>query len=164
MNKDEFVYFAQVPERMAEVWDWVIGLSAWEYGDPSLLTDLIKKEPIPPEFTEAVSDIISGSRTPKNKAAAKLKVPAAQRIKVAAYCQVFIGVYSYIKNPSLDGTGGASEIADRSGIETHEVVSTLQSEVRNQFKEVANNHGVSVETIENLVRDLRKRINQWPVV
>lgn len=151
-----------MPHRMQELWPWVSALDAWDYCDSRPLSVLVKKEPIPDELRGALSDIIAGRRKANKKGAAKLKIPAAERMKIAGTLSVVMGLADVFTmkgvEPSLD------ENADRQGVEPIEIIKQLNEEKRRIVQDTASDYDVSVETIENLLRDLREKINKWPSV
>jgi hypothetical protein len=73
-------------DRLAETWSWFIAIYAFDYADPKPLSELIRSEPIPPEYIDAVADIVAGERPIKRKAAAQFpkSLPAAKRMQIAA--------------------------------------------------------------------------------
>jgi predicted DNA-binding protein (UPF0251 family) len=60
--------------------------------------------------------------------------------------------------------GGLEGMADKQGIEPIEVKKDLQEKTRQVVKNASTDLGISNETIENLLRDFRKKINDWPSV
>lgn len=158
--------YLDAPRRMLETWDWTCALVAFDYGDRAPLAELVGKEPIPPEFLGAVSAIIAGTRKPNLRAAAKAKIPAAERMRIAGSVSLVIGLTEILRAaPQREGfTTGAQEIADRKGREPIEVVRELQSIARGQIAAAAEELGVSAEAIEDLLRELRRRISDWPAV
>lgn len=159
-------WFLGTPQRMRETWEWTCALVAFDYGDRGPLAALVTKEPIPPEFTQAVADIMAGTRKPNMRAAAKAKIPATERMRIASSIAFVIGLTEVLRTvPQRKGfTSGAQEIADREGREPIEVVRELQSEAREAVAIAAEELGVSAEAIENLLRELRRRIADWPAV
>lgn len=154
-----------MPEEMLDAWPWVIALDAWDYAHPGLLADLIEREEIPKVLRSIISSIISGKRKPNLKAAKKLKVPAEERMKVAGSVSCILGLINAIKFDSCSDTTtskGVSEVAERKGVEPIEIKRRLEEEARQLILEAAKEANVSEETIENLVRDLRNKIKNWP--
>ena len=151
--------FLDLPDGMNDLWSWVVALDAWDYCDPTLLSDLLLSEKIPDEFRNAIADIIAFRRKPKRKAAAKLKIPAAERMKIAGSCSVVIGLAHKLKTPSV-----VEATADRLAKEPIEIVRELEAEIERTIQKTAQECGVSTETVENLLRDLRQKIMYWPRV
>jgi hypothetical protein len=56
------------------------------------------------------------------------------------------------------------EPADSMRVEVIDLVRELEGRAREMVESVARHFGVSVETIENLLRDFREKIRNWPVV
>lgn len=156
--------FLDIPSRMNDLWVWVVALDAWDYCDPKPLSDLIKSDPIPHEFLQAVTEIIEGKRKPNKKAAVKLKIPASERMKIAGSISLILGITNCIKYDAKDTYSGIEQIAERECKEPIEVLRELELNSRQEIIDSSNELNVSVETIENLLRDLREKINNWPVV
>jgi len=162
-----------MPPRMNELWDWVVALDAWQYCDAEPLSNLIKNnETIPPEIIPAIAEIISGERKQNKKAAVKLKVEARERMRVAGSVSTLMGLidalkYDVIQFNELDNETqqkGVVGIACRKGTEPLEEKIELEEEAQRIKQKAADEFGVSAETIENLLRDLREKIKAWPSV
>lgn len=152
-----------IPWRMYQCLTWVHAIDAWDYGAPSQLADLIGSgQQIPKELAGAVADIIAGRRIQKKRAMAKLKIPAAERmaIAVSAYCAIWMKRRLRAKDlsPCLEG------IANLRRLEVIDLVREIDREGREVIEDAALSLGVSVETIENLLRDFREKVKNWPVV
>lgn len=157
--------FVDIPSRMNELWDWVIALDAWDYCDPKPLSELVKSVPIPLEFLQAVSEIIEGKRKPNKKAAAKLKIPASERMKIAGSLSLILSIVDKLKHDVIYPEGkGVIGIGAEQRREPIDVMRELELEQRQAIIEASNELNVSVETVENLLRDLRQKINSWPIV
>lgn len=160
--------YLNMPRRMNELWEWVNAVSAFDYGDPEPLANLVRSTPaIPDEFRPAVADVIQGKRTPNLKAASKLKVPARERMRLAGTLSIVTGLADVLRRvPQVgdEGETGAIGIADRKGVEPIKVARELEATARDAIRDAASDWGVSVETIENLLRELKDRIERWPVV
>jgi hypothetical protein len=157
----------EMPRRMNELWKWVAALDAWDYCDASLICSLIENNDIPEEFKSPISDILSGKRKQKKKAAAKLKIPASERMILAYHVSAVIGIANDIRYSTLDPsdltvTPGAVSVGNYKAIEPIEIIKDLELASRDAIKEGANQANTSTETIENLLRDLRNKINSWP--
>jgi hypothetical protein len=153
-----------LPKSMNVHWKWVCALDSWEYGSPEQLSELVKVEPIPDEFKNAVSEILLGNRKPKNRAAAKSKIPASERMKIAATISCVLWLIDELKFGSDEDQTIIEKQADKLGIEPIEVLGGLNDKARKIIKKSAEDLGVSTETIENLLRDLRLKIKNWPIV
>jgi predicted DNA-binding protein (UPF0251 family) len=68
-----------------------------------------------------------------------------------------MGVIDSLKNT-------VERIGDRKGIEPIEALRMCEEEAAALFEEYAEMHGVSIETLENVLRDLRKMAENWPNV
>lgn len=151
-------------DRLTETWSWFIAIYAYDYADPKPLSELIRSEPIPPEYIDAVADIVAGEREPKpnRRAAAQFpkSLPAAKRMQIAASLNFMAGLRDFL----LSSPQHTQNVADAQGIEPIDNVRFLQNEFRQDFKKSADSYNVSTETLENLRRELRARISRWPVV
>ncbi|MBC7286136.1 hypothetical protein [Hoeflea sp.] len=153
--------------RMNEVWQWVVAIDAFDFNDPEPLAEIRKSEPIPHELEPIVAAIDAGERKSNKKAAAKLKIPARERMKIAGTLSIVIGLINILKSEEIGDEWGeyrrAIEIgADRRLLEPVDELRALEREARELIQGTADDLGVSVETIENLLRDMRRKIADWP--
>lgn len=158
-------YGFDMPREMENAWNWIVAIDAWDYAHPALLTKLIETENIPDPLKPVISSIISGKRKPNLKAAKKLKIPAEERMNIASAISLILGLVDAFKYDSYNsetGSRGVNEIAERKGLEPIEIKKDLDERSRDTILKAANDLEVSTETIENLVRDLRKKIKNWP--
>lgn len=156
-----------LPARLSETWPWFEALWAFDYGDASQLAELIRSSPIPEEYTEAVAKIVAGERKPNLKAVAKSKIPAAQRANAATLVSLCQGIRDTVKFTAIDPENpeagcGAAAVAD--SIEPEELMRNADKLGRRCANKAADHFGVSVETIENLVREAKSRLANWPSV
>lgn len=152
--------------RMNEVWDWVCAIDAFDYNDREPLTELVKREPVPEELRPIIAEIVRGSRTPNLKAAAKLKIPAAERMKIAGSVSTVLGLIDTLKFDAIDdptiSARGASAFSERFGREPNEIIRELEAKARDVIEWAAGELGVSKETVESLLRDLRRKAKVFP--
>lgn len=160
-----------LPDRLREVWPWFAALWAFDYGDPLPLVDLIRNGSIPAEFVGAVADIVAGRRKPNLRAAAKAKIPAAERAEVATLLSVSFGFRESIKyraspeHYAVQGVKpGATAISYRSQREPIEIMRSADKLGRKVIDTASKRYGVSHETIENLLREAKERLARWPSV
>lgn len=160
----------RLPTRLSDTWRWFEAVWSYDYGDPRQLTELVRSEPIPPEYTNAVATIIAGERLPNRKAVAKAKIPAKERAETAVLVSVCLGIRDEVKyrafGPDLDpdrehGVGAA---AVASSIEPIELMRNADELGRECIQIAADAWGVSTETIENLIREAKTRLAAWPTV
>jgi hypothetical protein len=159
--------YDEMPARMNDLWEWIVALDSWDYCDASLLCTLVENNVIPDEFKQPISDIVSGKRKQKKKAAAKLKISAADRMRVAGSVSAILGLIDVIKysalDPSDDGAkAGAVAVGNYKAIEPIDIIREVEAEGRNAIVSTAAELNVSTETVENLLRDLRVKIKAWP--
>jgi hypothetical protein len=124
----------------------------------------MRKYPVPEEFREAVADIISGARVPNKKAGAKLKLPAAELMQIAGAISTILGLCDVIRTGTVEGIDSVAARKEPVAQEPKELVRELHREARKCIADSAKDLDVSVETIENLLREMRARIIRWPVV
>lgn len=141
--------------------NWIIAIDAWDYCDDSLLYEMLRRHPLPFELQPVIADIISGKRLQQRKAAAKQKIPAAHRMVVA-------GIYADLKESVVDATlqrktlHDYHDTADERGIELAEMRRKLQESAKAFKLGIANDAGISKETLENLYDALREKIKNYP--
>lgn len=158
------VYLSGVQE-FYDVIDWIAGIDSWDYGDGDLLSELVLKKDIPVNLRPIIADILSGTRKQKLKAASQLKIPAAERVYIAHTLSINLGLIDEFKSAKvITGESLISWQADRDGIEPIEAKRRLEGEAREIKSDAAAQLGVSVETIENLLRDFRKKLEKYPAV
>ena len=143
--------------------NWIAAVDAWDYCDGSLLEEMLRRHPIPFELQPVIADIVSGQRPQNKKAAAKLKIPAGHRMCVA-------GLYATLKASVIDATlqrktlHDYHKMADSMGIEVIDYKRQLESSAREFKKEVAELAGISTETLDNLLDELKLKINNYPQI
>lgn len=151
------------PEAFRAAWEWVVALDAYDYGDRRPLADLIGRDEIPADLRKIIACIIAGDRKPNLKAAAKLKVPAAERMRIAGSLSVVLDLGDRLRvGRDPEGLRHLDRGADRFGQEAIDAVRWIENESRQAVDDTATQLGVSVETIENLLRELRKKIEKYP--
>ncbi len=160
--------FLGMPERIHKVWTWIVAIDAFDYCSPGKLAGLVESEPIPEELRPVIASIITGERRPNPKKAARLKLPADQRMVIAGEVSTILGLIDVFKYSAIDSSvsseRGAAMLAEREGIETIDMVRELEAEARAAINETAEHHGVSPETIENILRQFRQKIENYPNV
>ncbi|MBQ0834451.1 hypothetical protein [Marinobacter sp.] len=165
-NTPLFVDLLEVSEANAAAYqagNWIAAVDAWDYCDGTLLEEMLRRHPIPFELQPVIANIVSGKRTQKRKAAARLKVPAAHRMYFAAW-------YAHYKRNTIDAglmrrlIPDYHEIADRDGKEVAEMREELLQAAREFKSEIADHAQISVETLENLYETLMKKIKNYPEI
>ncbi len=160
--------FPNIPEDMRDAWPWVIAIDAWDYCDANELTNLLRTQEIPVPLRPVIADIVSGDRKQNKKAAAKLRIPTSERMKIAGTISTIVGLMQIIRCDIIDddypGQQGAEMLSDRLGQEPSQIVAELNEELRKLISEAASDLNVSTETIENLLRSFREKVKNWPCV
>ena len=162
---------ADAPPDMVDAWRWVVAMAAWDYGDPSELSELLADEvPIPPEFAHAIAAVVRGDRPRMLKAGAKLKVQAGRLFQVATGVSASIAYIDHLKfdfsDPSIGPARGARAISEVDGVELSpiEVIRQLEADAELLVKNAADALGVPVATIRFALRELNARIARWPEI
>lgn len=166
------VNFPSMSAEMMSEWSWVCAIDAFDYCQPEPLAELIRSEPIPQNLRPVIASIVTGQRQPNKKAAAKLKLPADERLRIAGSLSTVLALIEIIKHgavdPSLPGLRGVNMLSDclerGKGREPVEILRELEAEARQVIEDTAKQFNVSVETIENLLRDMRRKIADYPNV
>jgi len=152
--------------------EWIVALDAFDYNCREPLEKLILKCAIPEELRPAISKIISGDRKSNKKAAAKLKLPAKERLQIAAALSAVCGLIDNLQYGDNFYLGTESKrwgklidsVADKKRQEPIEVIRKLESKKKNAILITAKKFNVSPETIENILRDLREKLKKYPDV
>lgn len=154
-------------ERLA----WIVALDAFDHDAPDELARLIEGQPVPVELRPVIAAIIRGERKPSRRRAAKLKLPASERMQIAASIMAVLDLIDSFKTGTqYDDQDGWHErksldiAADRRGVEPITVLRDLEARARAAYERAAASLGVSTETVENIVRELREKLNSWPDV
>lgn len=155
--------------ELREAWPWIWALDAFDYGDPSMLADLVASQEIPAKLRPQIAKIVTGERRPSKKGAAKIKVQPKERMELAAAVSVLVGLYDRLKlDWATDGDGEARPLleigADKARIEPIEQKRRLEALARRAIVGRAEAYGICEETVEDLVRTLRKKLTSYPDV
>lgn len=156
-----------MPARMAELWEWVCAAAAHDSGDAAPLARLIEADPVPDEFRPMVAAIVAGLRPLKRKGKGNAKIAPSERLRVAATVSVMLELCDLLRTLAVGthgGKPGADSLGEQLGREPADIVRELQGEYREAKKNAARDLRVSVETVEDLVRELQSRIDRWPTV
>lgn len=162
------VHFPDIPPRMNELWEWVSAFYAFDYGDTYPLEVLVRyAKEIPPEMAGALADVVAGRRKPNMKAARKIKIPAREAMLFAGTLSTIDGIADAIRHDALyanqDGKGLVAAGAYH-GKEPAEIGDDLAARRARTIRQAADHFDVSTETVENLLREMRRRIDRWPEV
>ncbi|MDX3908751.1 MAG: hypothetical protein QHC67_02925 [Sphingobium sp.] len=159
--------------RIDAAWEWIVAIDAFDYNDIEPLFHLMSSDkPIPEELRPALAMIIAGTRKPNLRAAAKLKMAAAERMRMAGSISAVLGLINELK------TGDQIDLsdkdrphrrsidikADRDGVEPLQIKRMLESRAKEVIVRAAGSLNVSVETIENMLRELRTKLLKYPHV
>ena len=164
MNK-EYIASNEKMEAFRTAMPWIAAIDSWDYCDESLLADLILNSDIPQELRPIISSIIKNERKQNKRAAAHLKIPAKERMAIAQSLSIILGLIDDFKSATvISGESLLEWQGNRKGQEPIEVKRELESEAKNIIISTAEELGVSTETIENLLRDFRKKMASYPLV
>ena len=163
--------YQDMPLTMDKAWKWVVAIDAFDHDHPDTLAELLRAEPMPEELRPIIADIVTGNRKPNRRAAAKLKIPAAERMQIAGTLSVVLGLideirYKAIHPSDLEGEKGVA-MYSLHGVqgkynEPVEISRELEMEAHQLIQDTASDLGVHPETIENLLRDFRRKIENYP--
>ncbi|MCD1590375.1 hypothetical protein K7H13_06335 [Qipengyuania citrea] len=143
----------------ADIERWSGAMVAFDYCDPKPLSDLVASEPVPDKLRPVIAAIISGERKPDKRKAAHSKVDAAERFRAGAVLAAVLNTIDDMNHPAITGPA-----ADRMGIEPRQAIDRLNMYRERAYQVVEDAFGVSRETVENLARDYRKKVRNWPDV
>lgn len=164
MSKD-YISSSRSAIKIRDVMRWIVAIDSWDYCDGTLLAELVIKEVIPEEVKPLIGSIIDGSRIKKTKAAVHLKIPANERMRIAESLSINLGLIDTLKTAeTITGETLLEWQADKNGIEPIESKRWLENQAQEIIKDAAKQLSVSVETIENLLRDFRRKIANFPDV
>ncbi|MGY8837656.1 MAG: hypothetical protein ACKVH6_13125 [Enterobacterales bacterium] len=94
-----------------------------------------------------------------------LKIPANERMRIAESLSINLGLIDTLKTAeTITGETLLEWQADKNGIEPIESKRWLENQAQEIIKDAAKQLSVSVETIENLLRDFRRKIANFPDV
>lgn len=153
--------------------NWIAAIDAFDYADPEPLSELIATEAVPAELRSVIAAIVRGDRKPDKRAAAKLKIPARERMQVAFETFASLAVLDELKFGDCDEWANGivigrvrllEAVANERGEEMIQSRRYLEAKTREYIGYAADANGVSRETIENLLRDLQKKIENYPNV
>jgi len=147
-----------IPGRLKELWIWFAAVYEWDWGDPGLLSELVKNEEVPLEFRSALSDIVAGVR--KKRKFRKSSVSAQQRLILA---RVSMGL-SELREAILSDSVEVERMSAGMRIETIEFVNAVRKAINDQLGLGIKLTGISKETLKNIRRDIQSRIDRWPTV
>ncbi len=153
-------------DRGQALWPWIAALDAFDYCDPRPLATLLRDRPVVPgEVKLALADIVEGRRKPNKRAAAKLKLEAAERMKIARELAISVGQLGMVAKGRflfVDEQGESRKATDVIGdlgrCETIDAKRAIERLSREVVAQESARRGISAETAENLLRDLRAKL------
>jgi hypothetical protein len=159
-----------VPERLNEwpVRTWLAAIFAFDFGDAEPLGELLRVEAPPPEFRCAVADIVTGRRLQNKKAAAKMKLKPAFALNIGWTALLGIRawrqLFAHGASPGSGYRNAFEELASAKGIEPLVLRRRLEARSREHRDIAADALEISKESLEKLMREVRRRVDAWPVV
>ncbi|HHG3395233.1 hypothetical protein CGK15_23645 [Vibrio parahaemolyticus] len=164
MSNNEVPFLGRTVENR-DMMEWIASVDAWDYCDGSLLAKLVLKADIPSAYKPLIASIIDGSRKQKVKAAAHLKIPANERMYIAEAISMNLGLIREFKTAKLlEGETLLEHQADKEGIEPIDVKRGLENRAMEIKEDAADQLGVSIHAIDNLLRDFRYKLANFPDV
>jgi hypothetical protein len=138
---------------------WTAALVAFDFCDPSLLATMIENQPIPIEIRSVIATIVAGVRKPNKRSAAKSKLPPAERYQIGATVGGLLDVIADMKHPAI-----TENYADKNAVEPKDAIIMLNKYIDKTYSLVEAKFVISRETVENVVREWRKKRKDWPNV
>lgn len=138
---------------------WTAALVAFDFDDTAPLAALIAGEAIPVELRPIVANIVTGARQPNRRAAAKAKVPAAERHQIGATLDALLVTIGDMRHADVTGPW-----ADDRQSDPRDAIHRLNEQTDRTYREAAARLGISRETVENIVREYRQKAQNWPNV
>ena len=138
---------------------WCGALVAFDYCDTGPLAALVRGEAIPLELRSVIASIIAGDRKPNRRAAAKSKVDAAERLQIGATVDALLVTIAELKHPEI-----TEPWADLRQAEPADAILRLNEWIERVYLVASDRLAVSRETVENLVREYRQKMQDWPRV
>jgi hypothetical protein len=147
-----------VPANFFDNWHWIVAVDAFDYGDPQPLAHLLTQYDVYPENVRAVlTDIVQGTRKPSPKRIAHAKIKGKDRMEVALSALASSVVHDCIQR-------NASHHGDHSRREPIDVVEENTESYRKERDLLCNSYSISKETVDNLRRELKSKIEKWPLL
>ncbi len=142
--------------------NWIAAIDSWDFNDAKPLEEMLTNHPIPFELQPILVDIISGKRKQNIKSSVKQKVPAAHRIVVAGIYKSFRQISETVisKQVGFD----YHNLADDIGIEPIELLNQYRDCQREYDIQFAKSLGISLVTLRGLVKNLNKKLNNYPKI
>ncbi len=146
----------------AENFNWIAAIDAWDYCDPAPLAEMLKNHPLPEELRPVLADIVLQKRKPNKKGAAKLKLPAESRMLLAATANSLLCVGEAVLKKETGIT--YVEVADKKGIEVNQIRQHYQKVQKETLDKIAKILNLSAESTENLIRELKRKMDKYPKI
>lgn len=144
----------------AKNFNWIAAIDAWDYCDPYPLAEMLKNHIIPQELRPIIAEIILFNRKPNKKGAAKLKLPAESRMLLAATAVNLLSIGEAVLEKRTKPT--YIDVADSEGIEINEARTRYQKVQKDTLAKIAKILNLSVESTENLIRELKRKLDHYP--
>lgn len=137
-------------ECLTAWWRYGLGIWSWDRGEPQFLADVVASGYVcPRQLAPVLGDILAGRRKLNKKAAAKYKL-SSMKAAIAA-CQL-----ATVINIAKTQQGNAEDLGDQWGVEPSEAIAASQGALRRAKAELAAEAGISVESLEENERALRR--------
>jgi len=147
-----------VPDDFFDNWHWIIAVDAFDYGDPEPLASLLAEfDEYPANVRVLLSDIVQGKREPNRKAFPKV-IKAKDRMPAALSALSGLSLRDHIDINSVF-------FGERDGVEAIAIrKSNDDSYSKKKKPAIAKTYGISVDTLDNLRRELKSKIKKWPTL
>ena len=152
--------FLDFPDEVKTAWEWIMAFDAWDYGEPDMLCDLILSDKVmPAELKPALAKRINGEKKPNKKSISQQKLSRTDRLWIATHFSTHMAFSKFAETPWV-----LEMKADDARKEVIDVKRKQQEYRRAGLQKVAQRFGISTETLENAVRDIRKKAKSYPDV
>ena len=140
--------------------NWIAAIDAWDYCDPSLLGEMLRRHALPIELQPIIAGIVTGERKQNTKA--RLNIPAQHRLSV-------IGMYASARKEFVDvmldrkgRRGDYHDTADRLGVEVDDLRKEYLKHAREFKQGWADMIEVSTEVLDARYRERKQIIKKYP--
>jgi len=160
INNSEVYLGAYGTPEICRNFNWMASIDAWDYCDSKSLSEMILNHQIPDELRHVIASIIRGERKQNKRGAAKLKIDADQRMIVAAVSLGLLLLPEAVLSKRTRPT--YLDVADVECLEPIELKRRYEYVLKEVYMDIASSCEVSVETLENLLRELKEKIKKYP--
>lgn len=162
--------FPEFPPEIIDAWGWIWAFHAWDHGEPEKLKNLILSEdPMPSALKPALAKRISGEKKPNKKRSAKLSHSVDDRMIIGLKVSTHLWFSKANETWGMVDEGDDRQryidaVATAQLREPIEIKNSMRAYRREINKSVAKRFDISVETLENILREIRDLAKRYPDV